>query len=565
MNIQGSTDVCTAAKESGLNTNFVSKSASFGAGGKFSGNLERDFLRDAKTRLGTEFHLAMVPNIVKDSLNITRSMDIGVLLPHEVCHLVYATNPGKFNELFPADRISKFWLRTIEDDPLWFREHPAYEAIRSADGLAGLARYLPLHLFGDDGCLKKTRAFGCITWFCAVHSKLTAVESRVPFYCVPRHILLPDYTENELQKVLVWSFVTWASGRFPAHDWKGDPWPAGSWRSKMATNGTAIAGHHVGIYTGTVCDQLWAKQHYRFQQLWSAEDSCFRCGAIQGPGPLNYFNMGPFPARCCVTYLESTAGLSSPLSQMPGFGLYSLVGEAMHAGPLGCLMDIVASALVSMCFADIFGDFPTATIWQEKLQLQLNDAFAEFSAWADSSGQDHTIRRFGRAAFSMKTLSSWPMWKGKAHNCLVFTRWLENKLFQVKDSLALGTLQWHLLWGWTEWFCVCMEGDPDFLEPAEILRLDKATRLMILGHKRLANACEAASVWRYKTRPKIHIFYHLLVDVKETRRNPRAWWSFKEEEFMGRVAKIASEVHAVTLSNRTLERWCVQFFSSMTD
>ena len=59
-----------------------------------------------------------------------------------------------------------------------------------------------------------------------------------------------------------------------------------------------------------------------------------------------------------------------------------------------------------------------------------------------------------------------------------------------------------------------------------------------------------------------HMFYHLMQDVSETRRNPRAWWSFKDEECMGRLARIACCVHAVTVANRTLQRWCVQFYNS---
>ena len=90
MNWQHSADVLTAAKDAGLNTDFVAKGAAMGADGNYSGNLERDFLRDAKTRLGVEFQSCMVPNIVRDSVDITKDMEIGVLLPYEVAHLVYA-------------------------------------------------------------------------------------------------------------------------------------------------------------------------------------------------------------------------------------------------------------------------------------------------------------------------------------------------------------------------------------------------------------------------------------------------------------------------------------------
>jgi hypothetical protein len=561
MCIQGSVDISKAAKESGLNNDFAEKMSTLGTGGKHRGNLERDFLRDAKTRLGVPFDVCMVPNIVKDSLNITKDLEIGVLLPYEVAHLVYAYNRPKFGELFDKTRIIKYWQRAIVDDLQWFREHPMYETIRSSD-TAGLSKYLPLHIFGDDGTLKKSRAMAVITWFSAVYTSLNAVESRVPFYTLPRHILVPDYTENELQRVLVWSFSIWLTGVFPTCDWKGNPWPRNSLRALLGERREQIAGGHIGVYTATICDQLWGKQHYRLEHNWAAANVCGRCDAINGAGPKNFLNVDGFVLRCCSEYLTSDAGLSSPLAEMPGFGLYSLVGEAMHAGPLGVLLDVAAYNLIDLCFAGIFGDFGEVTTWADRLQFQLNAAFVVFSAWTKREVQQHTIRKFGRRGFSMENLTSWPEFKGKAHNTLVLIRWLERAMFEVKDHLHLGVLKSQVLWGWVEWFSVCLAADPDFLEPDEIARLAVATNLCILGHKRLASDCEAAGVWRWKARPKIHIFYHVLQDVSETRRNPRAWWSFKDEECMGRLARIACCVHAVTVANRTLQRWCVQFYNS---
>ena len=250
------------------------------------------------------------------------------------------------------------------------------------------------------------------------------------------------------------------------------------------------------------------------------------------------------------------------LCDMPGHHISMNRGEAMHAGPLGSMPDAAATALIELCEEGDFG-FLEVTPWRDRLTSQLIVAWHEFSTWCSENSQQHTLRRFTCARFSMNTLRSWPMFKGKASNCLILTRWLESRCFAKKNDSEWARLRWLVIWAWTDWFDICLEADPDYLKPEELLRLDRATRILLTCSKTLASRSCALGQSRWKIRAKLHVMFHLNLDAQANRRNPRSWWSFKEEETMGKLSRIAAATHAVTLATRTLERWCVQFFGYM--
>ena len=146
---------------------------------------------------------------------------------------------------------------------------------------------------------------------------------------------------------------------------------------------------------------------------------------------------------------------------------------------------------------------------------------------------------------------------------LVVCRWLETLCAEHKDAAPYCRLRWQVIWARVDFFAVCFKADPDLLTPAELKRLDDATTFLVHGNKVLQSVNSGAGKARWKMRPKIHTMQHINDDAQSSHRNPLAWMSFKEEEVMGKLAKIACAVHAVTMCKRSLERWCVQFVSFM--
>ena len=527
-------DFVAAGRQLGMDSAFTRKVSSLGAGGRHRSNFERDSNRFAKENLGVKFELYQTPCIVRSAASATQEQNIEILLPHEVAHILWHYNPEKFNEIFQPARIRRFWEKTISAMEPWFRLHPLRHLITGAEDRA---MYLPIHLFGDDGCLRKTRVMKTITWYPATFTRLQPLESRIPTYVIPQHIVLKDITEGELQSVIAWSFTVWAKGTLPELDHKRNPFPAGSFRGRIAEAGTPIAGGRTGVYVSTIADAVWMKEHYRFPMSWARTDICMKCFARNDSGPFIFASCTDFPERSHADYMASDAAAKSPLTLIPGYHLSLNRGEPMHTGPLGCMPDAAGSVVVDLCMENVFGCGDLSG-WDYRLQAQLNVAYSEFMLWCKNAHQSHTIKKFGRHGMSMKTLhGSFPFYKGKAHNCLVLCRWL-NTVCATRIETPMKQLRSYVLWAWVSFSELCFNAaDEDFLSTDELKRLDEIIRLLLHGSRTLSFFCAAEGLARWKLRPKMHTMFHVNKEAQASGRNPRAWCSCKDEEMMGRLAK----------------------------
>ena len=369
---------------------------------------------------------------------------------------------------------------------------------------------------------------------------------------MPNHLIVRHVTEGRLQSVIAWALGVWLQGKFPRLDDLGNPWGPRSTRAKLAAADTVIAGGHVAVYTGTVCDHAWKLQHYRYSSVSGKHAVCHECCADDAPGPLNFLRFTECVPRFHDFYMRSQAAQDSPLSAVPGFHITMTRAEAMHCGPLGAMMDAVGSACIELCEENCWGCSELSP-WKFRLGTQLSAAHMDFCNWAKHAGHQHTVKKCTVAGFSMETLSgSWPCYKGKAHNCLALCRWLAAKVREHSRSDGYAQLRAQVMWSWAEIFEVIGNSeDPDWLNTAELKRLDDATNLLLHGTKVLG-------------RPKLHSMWHVNHTAQLGHRNPRAYWSFKDEEMMGKLGAIAAAAHAQTVPARSLEHWCMQFFNAMS-
>ena len=58
-------------------------------------------------------------------------------------------------------------------------------------------------------------------------------------------------------------------------------------------------------------------------------------------------------------------------------------------------------------------------------------------------------------------------------------------------------------------------------------------------------------------RPKHHFIFHVMLDVKANRLNPRIFACWGEESYLGRLKYIARQCHVKTMTRRALERYIV--------
>ena len=397
-------------------------------------------------------------------------------------------------------------------------------------------------------------------WYSALYTPLQHLHSRFPGYMVPGHILLADVTEPALQEAFVWSWNIWASGKFPHLDHRGIPFPANSWRARLAANNTDICGGFTPVYTGTVADQLWIKQHYRYSQMWSNVEMCHECFAQNAVGPLNFTACVEFPPRTNATYMASDGAKMSPLTKVIGFHMSMTRPELMHVGPLGCMPDFVGSALTELADEGFFG-FTDVTSWQVRFESQIKVAFIDFNKWARRHNQSHSLKTLTRARLSLHTRSAWRDFKGKAHNCMVLCRWLAS-VCKPHSGEAYPRMRSAVMSSFSALMDVAGHSeDPDWYNESELKRVDIACNMVLHGSKALAGISHRLGKARWKMRPKPHRIHHVNKNAQLSKRPIRAFWSFKQEEGMGTLSKIATGIHGATVAKRSLQRWCVHFFA----
>ena len=55
--------------------------------------------------------------------------------------------------------------------------------------------------------------------------------------------------------------------------------------------------------------------------------------------------------------------------------------------------------------------------------------------------------------------------------------------------------------------------------------------------------------------PKFHVMDHMLLHVRQTRENPSFTSCFCDEDFVGRIARLAARTHQTSQMERTIDRY----------
>ena len=162
--------------------------------------------------------------------------------------------------------------------------------------------------------------------------------------------------------------------------------------------------------------------------------------------------------------------------------------------------------------------------------------------------------------------TSWRHYNGEAHHCLVICRWLSFKCAEHADAhpSSYAQLRAAVIWGWVG-FCHVSghPGNPGWYKPAELRRLNTAADLILHGSKVLTGLNFTACKARWKARPKLHQLWHVNENAQLSHRPVRAFWTWKEEEGMGKLSRIACAVHASRVSDRSLQRWILHFSNAI--
>ena len=85
--------------------------------------------------------------------------------------------------------------------------------------------------------------------------------------------------------------------------------------------------------------------------------------------------------------------------------------------------------------------------------------------------------------------------------------------------------------------------------------MSRAGALFLGGYQHLSMEACLAGVPRWNVVPKFHYFAHMIDELHDRGMNPRCFWCFGDEDFVGRVARIVFRTHRLACMMRGIERY----------
>jgi hypothetical protein len=121
------------------------------------------------------------------------------------------------------------------------------------------------------------------------------------------------------------------------------------------------------------------------------------------------------------------------------------------------------------------------------------------------------------------------------------------------DTLALGVCQLLVR------FYVILDSQSQFLAEGARVELPTLGNQLMMMYSQLSDMCfsEYARLGHrlWKTSPKMHLFLHLCIWQAPLYGNPRYYWTYGDEDLVGRLVTIAETVHPNTLAVSVLAKW----------
>ena len=535
----------------GANTSGIHKMARIGAKGKKPENSARDFMRLVRRLpLGDHIDPVVIDVLMKSGKKSFATCKFAIICPHDICAQIWTADSTRFADIFLGDSgqdgLREFWKKSQESD--WYADHPFVESFEHEP-----QNCIPIKIHGDDGPMTKSNSLNVLQ-FSSVLGRTATMLSRWLIMVSIAGSLLGD---GEIWDVVEWSLRAAASGHHPDKDWLGTPFAATSERGRKA--GRPFAGGFKFILTWFVGDLKWVVELFAFEYHYNTNSICHQCRATKSVGPLYGYNYKSdagwrFAKRLHFLYMQSV-GASRPITQLPGVHVFGIQWDAMHILALGILQWALGAVFFELLSEEFWGHYEGR--WQQRFGSQLKTAYQEFCDWSKRMYLDTSQRAFTVARLCLKSLQSEPYFKGKAYNTLVVAKWAGGLL---RADAAANPADEHkqaratCLWGYCDVLDICREAGV-FLSEEEAAQVRHAVDASLLAHQVLATEAIARGSRTWVSKPKHHYWQHIGLQAESLRVNPCSVWCFQDEDFIGRMVKLAKACHQSTLCTSVVQRY----------
>jgi hypothetical protein len=474
---------------------------------------------------------------------------VSLLAPHEVFSAVHAAggqgwNKGVMgNDAGDTQNVADFWAHVA--DQQWCRLHPGLLAA------PGCSQTVPIGLHGDDVADVKSGDKVLVMSWNSVVSHAPSILARFLICAIPYTLIVHGVTTHQMFQWLAWSMQSLLEGLWPMVDHLGRAFTEG-YRAENA--GKPLAAGWRGLFVQLRGDLLCLRQSFGWR-CYAHDFLCHRCFASKKVDELSYFDCSQTAGwRRTLTsheaYLINTPiDQRSPLFAIPGLRLETVLGDAMHGISLGMAQHACGNVLWELA-----SEAPSNTTVQMQ---RLERLWVQFRHWCRQRGVETSQPRFTLGSLNKtKVTGTFPLFNGKAHNTRVVTAFLADLLCSQRADSLHARLVTMCIWALAA-FYAAMDAAGDLLSDQEVEDLQSPALEFMATYSALARRSLDQGICAWQVVPKYHNTSHLIDDIRSLKINPKAYWCMCDEDFVGRISRIARVSHRTTLTRRALQRYII--------
>ena len=134
---------------------------------------------------------------------------------------------------------------------------------------------------------------------------------------------------------------------------------------------------------------------------------------------------------------------------------------------------------------------------------------------------------------------------GKAYHCRILTAFVaqitSDQIAKINSPSMHQKMRATCCWAMAM-FCYLIDSMEFYLSSADIekLRFHGRTFLITYGHMAATSVADGKCLWSLK--PKMHQYDHSLDEIDVDKLNPKLYWCYPDEDFIGRLKKMAGKV-----------------------
>lgn len=330
-------EIAHAAQVSGLNNEDIAYLAGLGTYGRHASNISKTLIDKyckSDELVVPQPYVTRVPMLVRRGNREEVIMtDHHFFLPTDwVASITKSKDSAVINQVFNFEKVKDFWNDHDSNDPKLYK-NPVTKIKDFKETVN------PMLLHGDGGQFQRRDSLNVIS----LHSVLSAFSTAFKFLfltAVPKKCTNVDKRNNEndtmyaIWKVLVWNLEAAFRGVHPETQHTGEPWPANSYRAKVAGK-QLFQGYKLWVF-GINPDLEYLQNQFGLK-CQSFDQCCWMCPANKSDIP--FTDAAPFALWRQRLYTakhnRAKPATEHMIMQIPGVVNETFCIETLHTNELG--------------------------------------------------------------------------------------------------------------------------------------------------------------------------------------------------------------------------------------